>query len=155
MDFKLKKMRTFFIFLFGLICVFSGKAQNISVKIVNYNQKLENHSYATYIYVNSSYSLSRPFIILVVEKNLFVKYENKILDVFKKKQEYTDVYLIGIEKIDFNNLKEIDKTILASSLDDFKKFRAYFKLPKEDDEIFNSSIVYLKSDSDFRKIFGS
>lgn len=86
---------------------------------------------------------------------MFEEYQDKISKAYFHKQEYTDVYLIGIEKFNYNNISDIDKKIIATSLADILEFRKYFGLPIEEEaKYINSQIIYLTSKKDFCKIFG-
>lgn len=130
-------------------------SQNINIEISDYAKNVDGKNYATFKYVNSSYSSGRPFVTMVLNKSLFNEYEDKISKAYFHKQEYTDVYLIGIENFDYNNISDIDKKIIATSIADILEFRKYFGLPIEEDaKHINSQIIYLKNKKDFCKIFG-
>ncbi len=147
----MKKIIFIFIFFIFHLC----SSQNIYVKISDYARNIDGKNYATFKYVNSSYSSERPFVTMVLEKSLIVKYENKISKAFNHKQEYTDVYLIGIENFNYNSISDIDKKIIAISLEDIIEFRKYFGLPiKEDAKNISSSIIFIKNERDFCKVFG-
>ncbi|AWG20890.1 hypothetical protein FFWV33_04705 [Flavobacterium faecale] len=147
----MKKIILVFMFLTFHLC----SSQNVYVKISDYNKKVDGKNYATFKFVNSSYSSGRPFVTMVVNKNLIVEYENKISKAYHHKQEYTDVYLIGIENFNYSNISDIDKKIIAISLDDIIEFRKYFGLPiEEDTKHISSSIIYIKNEMDFCKVFG-
>jgi hypothetical protein len=147
----MKKIIFVFIFFTFHLC----SSQNIYVKISDYARNIDGKNYATFKYVNSSYSSGRPFVTMVLEKSLIVEYENKISKAFNHKQEYTDVYLIGIENFNYNSISDIDKKIIAISLEDIIEFRKYFGLPIEEDaKNISSSIIFIKNERDFCKVFG-
>lgn len=147
----MKKIIFILIFLISHLCI----SQNVYVKISDYAKNIDGKNYATFKYVNSSYSSGRPFVTMVIDKSLIVEYENKISKAFIHKQEYTDVYLIGIEDFNYNNVSDIDKKIIVVSINDIVEFRKYFGLPIEEDaKYLSSSIIFIKNERDFCKIFG-
>lgn len=144
-----------FILAFALLTFHFCHSQNVNVKISDYAKNIDGKNYSTFKYVNSSYSSGRPFVTIVLNKNLFEEYEDKISKAFFHKQECTDVYLIGIENFKYDNISDIDKKIIATAIADILEFRKYFGLPiKEEAEYINSQIIYLKNKKDFCKIFG-
>jgi len=58
-----------------------------------------------------------------------MKLYHEIPPLYKAKQEYTDVYLLGIENFDLNNLTETDKKILDAFYDSIIKYRNDNGLP--------------------------
>lgn len=112
---------------------------------------MDEKVYSTFIFVNSSYSSSRPYLFLVVDKSLFLKLENKIQKHFKQKQEYTDIYLIGIENFDIKNVSDLEKKIIDEYIEKILVFRNSFNLPQMNKEIIYSSINFLNKESDLCK----
>lgn len=135
-------MKSLFIVIFSFlsIAIFS---QNIKCEITDYVKNIDNKEYSTYQYVNSSYSYSRPFTILVTSQDIFMKVHQKIPTMFSSKQEYTDVYLLGINSFDKNNINTLDKKIIKSFIDDIVKYRSYNNLPDSNHEYVLSQINYL------------
>lgn len=150
MDIRLNNMKHllgFFLLLNFQLCI----SQNISIKISDYYRKMDKKVYSTFIFVNSSYSSSRPYLFLVVDKSLFLKLENKIQKHFKQKQEYTDIYLIGIENFDIKNVSDLEKKIIDEYIEKILVFRNSFNLPQMNKEIIYSSINFLNKESDLCK----
>ena len=135
-------MRSLLVLIFSFLStiIFS---QNIKCEITDYVKSIDNKEYSTYQYVNSSYSNSRPFIILVTSQDIFMKVHQKISMMFSSKQEYTDVYLLGINNFDKNNVNTHDDKIIKSFIDEIIKYRKYNNLPDSDYEYAFSQINYL------------
>ncbi|AZA62387.1 hypothetical protein [Chryseobacterium indoltheticum] len=135
-------MKNLFILIFSFlsIAIFS---QNIKCEIIDYVKSIDNKEYSTYQYINSSYSYSRPFIVLVTSHNVFMEVHQKVPMIFSSKQEYTDVYLLGIKNFDKNNASMLDEKIIKNFIDDIVKYRIYNNLPDSNIEYALSQIKYL------------
>lgn len=143
-----------FILAFTFLTFHFCNSQNVNVKISDYAKNIDGKNYSTFKYVNSSYSSGRAFVTIVLNRSLFNQYEDNISKVYKRKQEYTDVYLIGIENFNYDNISDIDKKIIATAIADILEFRKYFGLPIEGKaEYINSQIIYPKNKKDFCAIF--
>lgn len=118
-------------------------SQNIKCEITDFVKSIDNKEYSTYQYINSSYSYSRPFIVLVTNQSVFFEVHQKIPKMFSSKQEYTDVYLLGINNFDKNNVNIHDEKIIKSFIDEIVKYRKYNNLPDSDYEYALSQINYL------------
>lgn len=68
----------------------------------------------------------------------------KVPTIFSSsKQEYTDVYLLGIKNFDKNNVSTLDEKIVKKFIDDIVKYRIYNNLPDSNIEYALSQINYL------------
>lgn len=135
-------MKSLFILIFSFLssAIFS---QNIKCEITDYVKSIDNIEYSTYQYINSSYSYSRPFIVLVTSQSVFMEVHQKIPMMFSSKQEYTDVYLLGIKNFDKNSINTLDEKIIKTFIDDIVKYRNYNHLPDSNLEHALSQINYL------------
>lgn len=136
------------IVLFFLLFFLNGFSQNVKIEIVDYLKSFEGVEYSTYQYANASYSHSRPQIIFITDKDNFIKIQKKIEIFFSTKQEYTDVFILGINKFDKKNITEIDKKIIDEFLENIIKFRAYFNLPIYNKEQIYTSLNYIEKQDD-------
>lgn len=136
------KSLLFLFFAFLSTIIFS---QNVKCEITDYVKSIDNKEYSTYQYINSSYSYSRPLIILVTNKDIFMKIHQKIPMMFVHKQEYTDIYLLGIENFDKNNISVLDEKIIKNFIDDIVSYRIYSNLPDSNYEHISSQVNYLEN----------
>ena len=120
-------------------------SQNIKCEITDYVKNMDNREYSTYHYVNSSYSYSRALIIIVTSNNVFMDIHQKIPQMFLSKQEYTDVYLLGIKNFNKNNIDKLDEKIIKSFIDDIVKYRTNNNLPDNNFEYISSQVNYLEN----------
>ncbi|KQT20665.1 hypothetical protein ASG22_16965 [Chryseobacterium sp. Leaf405] len=139
---KIIHMKSILILTFSClsIAIFS---QNIKCEITDYVKSIDNKEYSTYHYINSSYSQSRPFIVLLTSQDIFMEVHQKVPMMFSSKQEYTDVYLLGIKNFDKNNVSLLDEKIIKNFIDDIVKYRIYSDLPGNNLEYVSSQINYL------------
>lgn len=63
--------------------------------------------------------------------------------MFSYKQEYTDVYLLGIKNFDKNNINTLDEKIIKIFINDIVKYRVYNLLPDSNLDHALSQINYL------------
>ena len=120
-----KLIFAYLIFQFG-ICF----GQNVKIEIADYSKKLDGKEYSTYQFVNSSYSRSRATLVLITNKEIFLELSSKLPNIFKAKQEYTDVWVLGISNFDQKNITDIDKKIIQKFLEQIIKYRADNELPE-------------------------
>jgi hypothetical protein len=92
------------IIFFFLIFQFQiSLGQNVNIEISDYYCKLDGKAYSTYQFVNSSYSSLRPTLVILTNKDLSFEISTKLSFLYKTKQEYTDVWILGITN--FNQKK--------------------------------------------------
>lgn len=143
------KNKTIFITVFSFIFFLNGFSQNVKIEIVDYLKNIESVEYSTYQYANASYSHSRPQLIFITDKDNFIKTYQKISVFFSRKQEYTDVFMLGIDKFRKENITEIDKKIINEFLNNIIKFRACFNLPINNVEQMQKTLIYIEKQEDF------
>ncbi len=127
--------------LFGLNTI----SQNIKSEIISFSEKLNGVEYSTYHFVNASYSYSRLPLIFVTDKKNFDKAFSNVPSLFKSKQEYTDIYILGING--FNNLSVKDSTnpIINLFANNISKYRIFNNLPHYDVATLLKEIIYTNS----------
>lgn len=136
------------IVIFFLLSFFKGFSQNVKIEIVDYSKNIEGIEYSTYQYANASYSYSRPPIIFITDKVNFMKIYQKIPTLYLIKQEYTDVFILGINEFNNKKITEINKKIINEFLENIVKFRVCFNLPVYNkDEMYNTLNYIDKQDN--------
>ena len=118
-----------FIFLIFQFQFFFG--QNVSIEISDHYRELDGKAYATYPFACSSYSSSRPTLVIITNKDLSFELFDKLLVLYKAKQEYTDVWILGITNFNQKNISEVDKKIIDKFLQQIIKYRADNNLPPD------------------------
>ena len=119
-----------------LICIYLllqfgiSFGQNVKIEIADYSRKLDGKEYSTYQFVSSSYSYSRPTLVLITNKEIFLDLSTKLPLLHQTKQEYTDVWVLGISNFDKKNISETDKKIIQKFLEQIIKYRADNNLPE-------------------------
>ncbi len=99
-----------FIFIFLSISCFG---QDVKLEISDYSKRIEGKEYATFQFINSSYSYSRATIVFITNRELLLELSSKLSNYYrKKKQEYTDVWILGISNFEQSNISEIDEKII-------------------------------------------
>lgn len=136
-----------------LLSCLKNFSQNVKIEITDYSKSFEEKTYSTCQYVNSSYSHSRPTIILVANKDSFMKIQEKIPQLYSAKQEYTDVYLLGIQNFDASNITEVDRKILDLFFDKIIKYRNDNELPIFDKDHIKSLTQFISKQEDLCKYF--
>ncbi len=139
------------VFFIALICTSLSFSQNINIKISEYDKKLDSTSYSQFLFVNASYSSSRPLLFIVVNKKLFPIMEKKVQSVFKFKQEYTDIVVLGIDNNNLSQLKDIDNKIISNTIEYIFEFRNFFRLPLILKEDIYKSIFFVSQEEDLCK----
>lgn len=142
MDFKLIIMRKINILILLLLSL-KLYSQNVNIEITDLEKETDGIKYATLQYVNSSYSYLRPTAVFVMNKEIIENIYSNMPDYFYGKQEYTDVFFLGIENFDSKNIKEVEKKIIDDFLDKIIKFRAYSELPFNSKEDLQRTLFYI------------
>lgn len=140
-------MKKIIIILVIIVCSKSF-SQNIKCEIIDYSKTLDGTEYSTCQYVNSSYSHSRPSILLIIDKKTFMEIYHKIPKLFLSKQEYTDIWILGIK--DFNQANsslDSNKKIINFFIEKILKYRYDNDLPiYEKSQLYSNAIYLNKSD---------
>ncbi|MCI9844361.1 hypothetical protein [Flavobacterium pectinovorum] len=105
--------------------------QNVSIEVSDHYRELDGKAYATYQFVSSSYSSSRPSLVILTNKDLSFELSTKLSILYKVKQEYTDVWILGITNFNQKNVSEVDKKIIDKFYQQIIKYRADNNLPLE------------------------
>ena len=125
--------------------------QSVKIEIIDYNRKIDDKVYATYQLVNSSYSYLRPTIIFLTNKATLFELSGKLKIQLNDKQEYTDIWILGIENFDSTNTTETDKKIIDLFLQNIIKYRNDISLPEYTIERVNSEKVYIERSEEICK----
>ncbi|MDK2773341.1 MAG: hypothetical protein KYX68_14145 [Flavobacterium sp.] len=134
------------IIIFIITVCFKSFSQNIKCEIIDYSKTLDGIEYSTYQYVNSSYSYSRPLMLLITDKKTFMEIYHKIPKLFLSKQEYTDIWILGIK--DFNQVNsslDSNKKIIDFFIERILKYRHNNGLPIYEKLQLYSNAIYLKN----------
>jgi len=105
--------------------------QNVRIEISDYYREFEGKVYSTYQFVSSSYSSSRPTLAIITNKDLSFELFDKLSILYKAKQEYTDIWILGINNFNPKNISEVDKKIIDKFLQQIIKYRTDNNLPPE------------------------
>jgi hypothetical protein len=103
---------------------------------------IEGKEYATYQFAHSSYSSSRATLVFITSKAILLELTSKVPDLFNIKQEYTDIWILGIKDLDKNIISEVDNKIISTFFQKIVKYRSDNDLPPytlqrlENDKIF-------------------
>lgn len=144
-------MRNLIILFFCVIHI-NGFSQNVRCEITDYLKKIDDKEYSTYEYVNASYSRSRPLLIIITNKESFMKIYKEIPQWFSVKQEFTDIRLLGIKDFDKNHISETDKKIIDVFIKSIMKYRKDNDLPLYNEEEIQSRLNYIEKEADLCKL---
>ena len=118
--------------------------QNVKLEIGDYHRKIDDKVYATYQLVNASYSYSRATIVFLTNKATLFDLSGKLQNLLRPKQEYTDIWILGIENFDSKNVTETDKKIIDLFLQNIIKYRADNSLPEYTFERLNTDKIFIE-----------
>ncbi len=139
------------IFAYLLLQAGISFGQNVKLEIADYHRKIDDKVYATYQLVNASYSYSRATIVFLTNKETLFDLSGKLQNLFNTKQEYTDIWILGIENFDSNNITETDKKIINLFLQNIIKYRADNSLPEYTFERLNTDKIFIKRSDEICK----
>lgn len=123
---KMKK----YLMLFLLVQPFLCFAQNVKIEISDLLKKTNGREYGTFQFAHSSYSESRPTIVFITNRPVYLKSIDRIPKIFDgKKQEYTDVWVLGITGFDKDHISDSDNKIIEQFYAQITKYRADNELP--------------------------
>lgn len=135
------------IFIYLLFQAGINYGQNVKLEISDYHRKIDDKVYATYQLVNASYSYLRATIVFLTDKATLFELSTNLQNRLRPKQEYTDIWILGIENFDSKNITETDKKIINLFLQNIIKYRADNSLPEYTFERLNTDkIIIQKSD---------
>ena len=122
---NLMKMSLIILVLFSSFCY----SQNVYIEISDYSQKIENHEFSTYQFVDASYSGSRMTLPIVTTKEIFLDLVNSLPKLRGKKKEYTDYWVLGIVDFKAENKSDLDQKIIDEFYKKIEKYRHDNNLP--------------------------
>ena len=132
------------IFIYLLFQVGNVIGQNVKIEIADYNRKIDNKVYATFQFVNASYSYSRATIVFLTNKSTLFDLSAKLQNLITPKQEYTDIWILGIDNFDSKNITETDRKIIDLFMQNIIKYRADNSLPEYTFEKLNTDKIFIK-----------
>ncbi len=147
---KLKKMR-FFYLIISLLTIGISYSQNVKMEITEYHKKMGEKRYSSYHFVQASYSYSRAYILLITNDSIFEKLHLQIPSFYRAKQEYTDVYMLGIKDLDFDNPSKEGSDIINTFYDTITSYRKNNNLLYFDKKYFESNTHFLKYEADIKR----
>ena len=118
--------------------------QNVNIEIGDYPRKIDDKVFATYQLVNASYSYSRSTIVFLTNKATLFDLSGKLKNRLTPKQEYTDIWILGIENFDSKNITETDNKIINLFLQNIIKYRADNSLPEYTFERLNADKIFIE-----------
>lgn len=140
-----------FLFIPALFAFHFCIGQNVKIEIVDYNKVLEGKIYSTYQFANASYSYSRASIFFITSKSNLIELSQKIPKLYVMKQEYTDVWILGIDNFDKNKIAETEKNIIDLFFNSIIKYRSDNNLPPYTKERLQESLIFLKGTKELCK----
>lgn len=143
------EMKSFYI-LFSLI-TFSSYSQHVKMEVLEYPKYFSEAKYATYHFVQSSYSASRPYTLIILSLDDFLNIYPKIKIKYEKKQGFTDVYLLGIENLNSDNLTNKDIQIIENFHKEINNYRQCNNLEYLNEAYFESHKHFYKNEKGFGK----
>lgn len=87
----------------------------------------------------------RPTLVIITNENLFFQLSSKLSFIYKAKQEYTDVWILGITNFSNKSVSEIDKKIIDTFFGQIVKYRADNSLPLYDVESLEKVKVFMEN----------
>lgn len=132
------------IFIYLLLQVGNVIGQNVKIEIADYNRKIDNKVYATFQFVNASYSYSRATIVFLTNKSMLFDLSAKLQNLITPKQEYTDIWILGIDNFDSKNITETDRKIIDLFMQNIIKYRADNSLPEYTFEKLNTDKIFIE-----------
>ncbi|MBF4465000.1 hypothetical protein [Flavobacterium sp. LC2016-12] len=125
--------------------------QNVSIEISDHYRELDGKAYATYQFVCASYSSSRPTLVILTNKDLSFELSDKLSILYKAKQEYTDVWILGITDFNQKNASEVDKKIIDKFLKQIIKYRSDNNLPPDTLESLETDKIIIEKKEEICK----
>ena len=142
---KLLLIPTLFLFAFSY-------GQNVRIDIADLSRKIDGKEYATYQFVSASYSYSRSTLIVISDKKVLFELGPKLSAICEgKKQEYTDVWILGITDFERTKLSEADSKIIKTFFQQIMKYRTDNSLPLMTFEAMESNKIFINKTTDICK----
>lgn len=128
-----------------------GFSQHVKMEVLEYPKYFSEVKYATYHFVQSSYSSSRPYTLIILSVDDFLNIYPKIKIEYEKKQGFTDVYLLGIENLNPDNLTNKDKQIIENFHKEINRYRECNHLEHLNESYFESHKHFYKNEKGLGK----
>ena len=128
-----------------------GFSQHVKMEVLEYPKYFSEVKYATYHFVQSSYSSSRPYTLIILSVDDFLNIYPKIKIEYEKKQGFTDVYLLGIANLNPDNLTDNDKQIIENFHKQINKYRECNHLEHLNETYFESHKHFYKNEKGLGK----
>lgn len=125
--------------------------QNVNIEIADYHRKIDDKIYATYQLVNSSYSFSRSTIVFLTNKATLFELSEELKNRLTQKQEFTDIWILGIENFDVKKITETDQKIIDLFLQNIIKYRKDNNLPEYTFEKLFADKIYIEQSDEVCK----
>lgn len=139
------------LFLFLLFQTNVSFGQNVNIEIADYHRKIDDKVYATYQLVNSSYSFSRSTIVFLTNKSTLFELSEELKKRMTQKQEFTDIWILGIENFDVKKTTETDQKIIDLFLQNIIKYRKDNNLPEYTFEKLSADKIYIERSDEICK----
>lgn len=134
------------IYVLFLLITFSSYSQNVKMEVLEYPKYFSEAKYGTYHFVQSSYSSSRPYTLIILSVDDFLNIYPKIKIEYEKKQGFTDVYLLGIANLNPDNLTNNDKQIIENLRKEINRYRECNNLEYLNEAYFESHKHFYKNE---------
>ncbi|WP_369615021.1 hypothetical protein [Flavobacterium sp. CFS9] len=135
-----------FIFFYNLVSSQIVYGEETYYSLTNGEKK-----HSKYHFIKSEYSL-RSYQIFITNSKNFEKIKSKIPRIFSKKtkQDYTDIYLLGISNFDEKQISENDKKIIDDYIDEINRYRVFYNLSiiKDRNFLVKNIIRYINNEND-------
>jgi hypothetical protein len=125
------------------------KGQNVKLEIFDLYKKMDERVYSIYQFAQASYSHSRATLVFITSKKTLLDLSQNIPRYFQMKQEYTDVWILGIDQVDLGTISITDNKIIEHFLNKIIKYRSDNDLPVYTFERLNQGKVFLENDKEF------
>lgn len=125
--------------------------QNVNIEIADYHRKIDDKVYATYQLVNSSYSFSRSTIVFLTNKATLSELSDELKNRMTQKQEFTDIWILGIENFDVKKITETDQKIIDLFIQNIIKYRKDNNLPEYTFEKLFADKIYIERSDEICK----
>jgi hypothetical protein len=139
------------LFLFLLFQTNVSFGQDVNIEIADYHRKIDDKVYATYQLVNSSYSFSRSTIVFLTNKSTLFELSEELKKRMTQKQEFTDIWILGIENFDIEKITDTDQKIIDIFLQNIIKYRKDNNLPAYTFEKLFADKIYIERSDEICK----
>ncbi len=139
-----------------IFLVFSANAiaQNIKLEISDYYKTLDSTKFCTFQFASASGSYSRPTLVFFTDKKILQTISQNLAKIYKeKKQEFTDVWVLGFYNFNPESFSKTDDKIIQKFYEEILKYRRDNNLPFIRLEELRERKIVLKNIQDICKNF--